>query len=117
MYCTLTRDSSTYFNVISRCCFASWSSLPLDTLEAQILATAISELNPKRLGTGDLFLKSCKYTQLTMEVVALEAVDEAYTAFAPPGTRDVAKAEENLLLDMPRHEVEAYINRDFHAQP
>ncbi|KAI7368627.1 hypothetical protein KC354_g2548 [Hortaea werneckii] len=46
-----------------------------------------------------------------------DAVDGMYTAFAPPGTRDVAKAEESLLLDMQSHEVEAYINRRLRAQP
>ncbi|KAI7511852.1 hypothetical protein KC347_g2991 [Hortaea werneckii] len=46
-----------------------------------------------------------------------DAVDGMYAAFAPPGTRDVAKAEESLFLDMQSHEVEAYINRRLRAQP
>lgn len=66
---------------------------------------------------SELFLKSSTYTQLTMKVVMRDAVDGMYTAFAPPGTRDVAKAEESLLLDMQSHEVEAYINRRLRAQP
>ncbi|KAI7163585.1 hypothetical protein KC349_g1263 [Hortaea werneckii] len=82
-----------------------------------------SDINLNNLGQGLLGAAAKTFRDNPDEdgrhkgTMMLEAVDEVYTAFAKAGTRNVAKAEESLLLDMSSNEVEAYINRRFHAQP